>query len=142
VKLASIQLGAILILQTANPLIAAIIGTAAIPPYEAVSRIAATLMTLALLIVNSSAPFLSMAWAAGELGKFRLLLVRNLRLGLGVMVVLCAFVAVNGDRMVSVWLGRPLFCGCFCSWCCWKCTMSFLRLPRWPPGRLYSFGPH
>ena len=115
-KLAAIQLGAILILQSANPLIAATIGAAAIPPYEAVSRIAATMMTLALLIVNSSAPYLSMAYAAGEFGKFTRLLVRNLRLGLGLMVVLCTFVAVNGDRIVSVWLGRPMFAGFAVLW--------------------------
>jgi O-antigen/teichoic acid export membrane protein len=110
-KLAAIQLGAILILQSANPLIAIMIGTAAIPPYEGVSKIAATMMTLALLIVNSSSPFLSMAYAAGEYGKVTLLLVRNLRLGLGLIVVLAAFAAVNGDRIVAVWLGSSMFAG-------------------------------
>lgn len=111
IKLASIQLGAILILQSANPLIALLIGPAAIPPYEALSKIAITLMTLALLIVNSSSPFFSMSYAAGAMEEMKLLLLRNLRLGVGLMAVLVAFVAVNGDRIISVWLGPNMFAG-------------------------------
>jgi len=110
-KLASVQLGAILILQSANPLIALTIGTAYIPAYEAISKIAVTMMTMALLIVNSSSPFLSMAFAAGELDKMLLLLIRNLRLGVGLMVVLASFMAVNGDRIIAVWLGPSAFAG-------------------------------
>jgi O-antigen/teichoic acid export membrane protein len=110
-KLASIQFGAILILQSANPLIAILIGPAAIPSYEAVSKIAVTLMTLALLIVNSSSPFFSMSYAAGEMEELKQLLLRNLRLGVGLMAVLVAFVAVNGDRIVAVWLSPRMFAG-------------------------------
>lgn len=115
-KLAAIQLGAILILQSANPVIAIMIGTAAIPPYEALSKLAATMMTLALLIVNSSTPFLSMAYAAGQFHTFRLLLFRNLRMGLGLIAIVAAFVAVNGDRIVAVWLGPGKFAGFAVLW--------------------------
>ena len=110
-KLASIQLGAIFILQSADPLIAILVGTAAIPSYEAVSKIAATIMSLALLIVNSSSPYLSMAYAAGEYEKLTLLLIRNVRLGVGFIIVLAAFIAVNGDRIISLWLGPSMFAG-------------------------------
>ena len=115
-KLAFIQLGAILILQSANPLIAVLIGPAAIPPYEALARIGATLMTLALLIVNSSAPYFSMAYAARKKEEFALLLIRNLRFGLGLIIVLSAFVAINGDRIISVWLGAQMFAGFAVVW--------------------------
>jgi len=115
-KLALIQLGAILILQSANPLIAIMLGTSAIPPYEALSKIAATLMTLGLLIVNSSAPYFSMSYAAGEHDNLRQLLVRNLQLGVGLIIVLGAFVAINGDRIVAVWLGGSKFAGFFVLW--------------------------
>lgn len=115
-KLALIQLGAIFILQSANPLIAVMLGTSAIPPYEALSKIAATLMTLALLIVNSSAPYFSMSYAAGEYDNVRELLARNLQLGVGIIIILGAFVAINGDRIVAVWLGRSKFAGFFVLW--------------------------
>jgi len=115
-KLALIQLGAIFILQSANPLIAIMLGTSAIPPYEALSKIAATLMTLALLIVNSSAPYFSMSYAAGKYDNVKELLARNLQLGVGLIVILGAFVAINGDRIVAVWLGRSRFAGFFVLW--------------------------
>jgi O-antigen/teichoic acid export membrane protein len=115
-KLALIQLGAIFILQSANPLIAIVLGTSSIPPYEAVAKIAATLMTLALLIVNSSAPYFSMSYAAGDYDKVKELLARNLQLGVGVIIILGAFVAINGDRIVAVWLGRSKFAGFFVLW--------------------------
>jgi O-antigen/teichoic acid export membrane protein len=115
-KFALIQLGAILILQSANPLIAIMLGTSAIPQYEALSKIAATLMTLGLLIVNSSSPYFSMAYAAGELDSLRKLLERNLQLGVGIIVVLGSFVAVNGDRIVAAWLGPAKFAGFAVLW--------------------------
>jgi O-antigen/teichoic acid export membrane protein len=115
-KLALIQLGAIFILQSANPVIAITLGTSAIPPYEALSKIAATLMTLALLIVNSSAPYFSMFYAAGDYDDLKQLLARNLQLGVGLVIVLGAFVAVNGDRIVALWLGRSRFAGFFVLW--------------------------
>jgi O-antigen/teichoic acid export membrane protein len=115
-RFASIQLGAILILQSANPLIAFMLGTSAIPPYEALSKIAATLMTLALLIVNSSAPYFSMSYAAGEYDNVKELLARNLQLGVGLIIILGAFVAINGDRIVAVWLGPSKFAGFFVLW--------------------------
>jgi O-antigen/teichoic acid export membrane protein len=115
-KLALIQLGAIFILQSANPLIAIMLGTSAIPPYEALAKIATTLMTLALLIVNSSAPYFSMSYAAGEYDNVTKLLARNLQIGVGLIIILGAFVAINGDRIVAVWLGGSRFAGFFVLW--------------------------
>jgi O-antigen/teichoic acid export membrane protein len=115
-RLALIQLGAIFILQSANPLIAIMLGTSSIPPYEALSKIAATLMTLALLIVNSSAPYFSMSYSAGEYDQLRRLLTWNLQLGVGLTIILGTFVAINGDRMVAVWLGRSSFAGFLVLW--------------------------
>jgi O-antigen/teichoic acid export membrane protein len=115
-QFALIQLGAIFILQSANPLIAATLGTSAIPPYEALSKVAATLMTLALLIVNSSAPHFSMSYAAGEYDTLKQLLVRNLQLGVGLIIVLGSFVAINGDRLVTIWLGSSKFAGFLILW--------------------------
>jgi O-antigen/teichoic acid export membrane protein len=115
-KFALIQLGAIFILQSANPLIAIMLGTSAIPPYEALSKIAATLMTLALLIVNSSSPYFSMSYAAGEFDNLRQLLERNLQLGVGLIIILGAFVAIQGDRIAAVWLGPSKFAGFLVLW--------------------------
>ncbi|MCU1284850.1 MAG: polysaccharide biosynthesis protein [Acidobacteriales bacterium] len=115
-KLAAVQLGAILILQTANLVIASVLGAAAIPPYEAVSKIITTLMTLSLLVVMSSSPFISFAYAANDLDNVRRLLTRNLRYGMAVLILLISFVATFGDRIIQVWLGPNMFVGSSVLW--------------------------
>lgn len=110
-KLAGIQIASVAILQSANPIIASRIGTVAIPSYESVSRISLTLMTFALLVVSASTPFISMAYAAGDLEGIRRLLSRNVRTGMAMIIVPCAFIAVYGDQVVNVWLGRGVFPG-------------------------------
>lgn len=115
-NMAVVQLGAMLILQSANILIALLIGTRAIPSYEAVSKIALTLMTLVFLVINSATPFLSMAHASGRLSDFRDLLFHNLRFGLAIMSVLCAFVVVNGEQIIFAWLGPQLFASTSLVW--------------------------
>lgn len=116
IKLAFIQLGAILILQSANPIIAIVLGTAAIPPYDALSKVAITLMTLALVIVNSSSPAISVSYSRGEHAEVTNLLVRSLQVGVGLIIVLASFVAVNGERILAVWLGPNLFAGWLVLW--------------------------
>lgn len=110
-KLALIQLGGMLILQSADPLIAIRIGASAIPPYEAVSKIVLAFMTTALLVVNSSSPFFSMAYAGGNSDRFLRLLFTNLRVGLGIIILLCTFTAANGERLISLWVGPSMFAG-------------------------------
>jgi O-antigen/teichoic acid export membrane protein len=110
-KWAAMGLGAILILQTDNPIIAATMGVVFIPSYEAAAKIVSALMTFSLLIVTSSTPFLSKAYAAGDLASFRSLLLRNVRLGMAAMLILAAFFTVFGDRVIDVWLGPGNFVG-------------------------------
>lgn len=110
-KWASISLGALLILQSDNFIIAVLLGPAQIPHYEAVLKIMITLMTFSLLIVTSSTPFLSKAHAAGNTDEFNRLLFRNVRYGMGVMIVLAMFLSVFGDKVIDVWLGEGNFVG-------------------------------
>jgi len=110
-KWAAMGLGAILILQTDNPIIATTIGVASIPSYEAASKIVSALMTFSLLIATSSTPFLSKAYAAGDMQACTTLLMRNVRFGMAVMVMLASFLAVFGDAVIESWLGPGNFVG-------------------------------
>ncbi|MGI9860907.1 hypothetical protein SDD30_05900 [Moorella naiadis] len=110
-KWAAIGLGAILILQTDNIIIATMIGPSFIPPYEAAVKIVTTLATLSLLIVNSSTPFLSKIYASGDTHAFESLLIRNIRYGMTLMITLVAFLAIYGDEVIDLWLGPGNFVG-------------------------------
>lgn len=103
--------GAILILQTDNVIIAMTLGPAAIPQYDAVAKIAMTLMIFSLLIVNSTTPFLSKAYAAGNVEVLNEMVLRNVRFGMSVIVFLVSFMAIFGDRIIHLWLGPDNFVG-------------------------------
>lgn len=110
-KWAATALGGILILQTDNVIIAAVIGPAAIPAYEAVAKIAITLMTFSMLIVTSSTPFLSQAFASNDFQRFRTLLYRNVRISVSTVIILGSFFSFFADRIINVWLGPGNFIG-------------------------------
>src|SRR6266702_689890 len=115
-KLATIQLGAILILQSANPLIAIVIGASAIPLYEPISRMSAATMTLALLVVSASSPFISSAFAAKDLLTVKKMLFRNLRYGMAITVVACTVLGISCSKIVEAWLGKGFFAGSAVAW--------------------------
>ena len=110
-KWAAMGLGAILILYTDNPIIAATLGPSRIPSYEAAIKIVFMLMFLSLLLTTSSSPFFSRAYSAGEMDSFRELLSRNVRFGMSAMVVLASFLSLFGDRVIELWLGGGNFVG-------------------------------
>lgn len=110
-KWAAIQLGTLLIFQTGNVVIAFTLGTASIPSYEAASRIATTLLTLASLVAISSTPFISRAYAAQEMDTAADLLLRNVRIAVAFMILLSSFAAVFADRIIGLWLGPAHFIG-------------------------------
>lgn len=113
---AATGLGAILILQTDNVIIAAVLGPNDIPSYEAIAKIAMTLMTLSLYIVTSSSPFVSKAFAAGDFAAMNGLVLRNVRCSMGAMVFLAAFMAAFGDHVIDLWLGSGNFVGFAVTW--------------------------
>ena len=110
-KFAAVQFGAILILQISNPLIAALLGASSVPRFEAVNKMAAAVMVLGSLIANSSTPFVSMAFAAGDHDLVRVHLVRTLRMVMAFVAVALSYLAVFGDRIVGVWIGSSMYAG-------------------------------
>jgi O-antigen/teichoic acid export membrane protein len=74
-------------------------------------KIIMTLMTFSLMIATSSTPFLSKAYSAGDMGTFKKLLSRNIRLGMALMITLASILAVFGDRVISLWIGAGNFVG-------------------------------
>jgi O-antigen/teichoic acid export membrane protein len=108
---ALMQLGALLILQTANVMIAWNLGTAAIPSYEAASRVIIAVSAIALLSNNASIPFYSRSFAADDIFGLRSLLYRNVHHSLMTMAAAIAVLAAFGPELFSTWLGQGNFVG-------------------------------
>lgn len=104
-------IGALFILQTDLVIIAQFLGVTHIPSYEAAMKIVVALMSLALLVVTSSTPYISEAFGLNDISIVRSIVLRNVRLGLGIMVLLVAYVAVNADLLIFQWLGPGVFAG-------------------------------
>lgn len=111
IKLAATGLGAILILQTDNIIIASVIGPAAIPPYEAAARLSYYCSCLSMLIIGSSTPFISKLSVVGDRDSMRGMILKNVRYSMSLMIVLAAFFAVFSDRAIQIWLGNGNFVG-------------------------------
>lgn len=110
-KWAATSLGAILILQSHNIIIAATLGPGAIPPYEAIIKIAVAMMTLSLLLVTSSSPFISQRYAAQDMDAVHAILLRNVRISVASMLIVGIFVARYASDIVTLWLGPDAFAG-------------------------------
>jgi O-antigen/teichoic acid export membrane protein len=110
-KYAATLLGGILILQTDNLVIASTLGTYSIPDYQAVSKLVTTLMSLSMMLVVTSTPFMSRAYAQDDIAEIRRLLERNQRFSLSVIIALGCIVACFADRIIALWLGPNHFVG-------------------------------
>ncbi|HZG86175.1 lipopolysaccharide biosynthesis protein [Paenibacillus sp.] len=115
-KWAITSLGALLILNTGNVIISINLGTEKIPSYEAVVKIVTTLSTLSIMIINTSTPFVSNAFAAGKIEDVKQLFTRNVKLGMALMISLVSFIAVFGRGIVGIWLGEENFAGELVLW--------------------------
>lgn len=110
-KYAATLLGGILILQTDNLVIASVLGTAKIPGYSALAKLVTTMMSLAMMLVVTTTPFLSQAHASHRVDEIKRLLYRNMRVSLSVLVIFGTVIAVFADRIIAVWLGPHQFIG-------------------------------
>jgi O-antigen/teichoic acid export membrane protein len=110
-KYAATLLGGILILQTDNIVIASTLGPKFVPNYQAVAKMITTLMGLSMMLVMTSMPLASQAYARNNICAMMQLLNRNLRFTLSVMVVFGSFLACFSDRVIQAWLGPNHFVG-------------------------------
>jgi O-antigen/teichoic acid export membrane protein len=110
-KWALTAFGSLLILDTDNVIIARVMGTAAIPSYQLVAKLAGMSVAMAGMLAVSSAPFVSVAHARGDGAAIRAIALRNLRLGMGFMAVASAWIVVFAGPFVDAWVGPGHFVG-------------------------------
>lgn len=110
-KYAATVLGGVLILQTDNLVIASTLGPAIIPDYQAVAKIVTTFMSLSMMLVVTTSPFMSQAYAQNDMSLIRRLLQQNQRVSLSILIVLGSCLACFADRAIRLWLGANHFIG-------------------------------
>jgi O-antigen/teichoic acid export membrane protein len=104
-------LGSLIILHTDQFFIAGLSGVTQIPAYRAAYLVFVNINSLAVTFAGASAVFISHLWQAGELDGIHRLVVRNLRLGLGLMAAAGACVLLLGPRLFDLYLGPGNFIG-------------------------------
>jgi O-antigen/teichoic acid export membrane protein len=105
------SLGAFLILQTDQFFIARYLGIAEIADYRAAYLVIANLNYLALTLSLISNPFYSQLWQAGHLPTFHSVLMRNLSVGLGIMLSGLLAAGCSSPSLFNLWLGPGHFIG-------------------------------
>ena len=104
-------IGSIMVLHTDQFFIASINGAAQIPAYRAAYLVLLNLNVMAVTAAGASTVFISHLWQAGQIAEVHRVIVRNLRLGLGVMAAGGACILVLGPRLFDAWLGNGNFAG-------------------------------
>jgi O-antigen/teichoic acid export membrane protein len=104
-------LGILLVLNTDQFFIASLSGAAQIPAYRAAYLVLYNLNMMSVIAAGASAVFISHLWQAGQIAEVHRVVVRNLRLGLGIMAAGGACILVLGPRLFDVWLGKDNFIG-------------------------------
>lgn len=111
IRWAVTSLGAFLILQTGNIVIAKVLGTASVPAYEAMNRMLAALMTLGILVATASSPFISRVYGANDHTGLKNLIFLNVRIGMTLVLSAAIFLGFHGRQIVSLWLAPDQFVG-------------------------------
>ena len=104
-------IGILAVLNTDQFFIASLTGAAQIPAYRAAYLVLYNLNMLAVTAAGASTVFISHLWQAGEFAEVHRVVVRNLRLGLGLMAAGGACMLVLGPRLFDVWLGPGNYIG-------------------------------
>lgn len=104
-------IGILMVLNTDQFFIASLTGAAQIPAYRAAYLVIYNLNMLAVTAAGASAVFISHLWQAGQIAEVHRVVVRNLRLGLGLMAAGGACILVLGPRLFDVWLGPGNYIG-------------------------------
>jgi O-antigen/teichoic acid export membrane protein len=105
------EMGAVFLLKTDQYFIAYFQGAAQIPAYHAAYTIVHNMALLCVAIGDVSNVYISHLWQAKNFAMIRIIVLRNLRIGLGLMLCGVALLLFAGDRVMALWLGEGQFVG-------------------------------
>ena len=103
--------GITLVLNTDQLFIAKMEGASELPAYRAAYLVLLNVNMLAVTVASASAVFISHLWQAGNIPGVQRIVIRNLRIGLGIMACGGACILGLGPKLFDVWLGPGNFIG-------------------------------
>lgn len=103
--------GGFLVWKTDQYFIGYFLGADKIPAYQAAYQIVSNLYILAAALGTASVVFISQLWQAGDLLQIHSIVVRNLRVGLALMVCGVACLLLVGKNVIDIWLTPGHFIG-------------------------------
>jgi O-antigen/teichoic acid export membrane protein len=106
-----VSVGAFLVLNTDQYFIVKFLGTAALPDYAAAYRLVQIAFTFASTASVMCVPFISRRSAAGDRQGVHRLLMVNTTVGMIMQVAAVSILAVFGDYILRLWLGKGHFVG-------------------------------
>ena len=104
-------IGIVLVLNTDQFFVVSLTGASQLPAYRAAYLVLTNLNVMSITVAGASVVFISHLWQAGKIDEVHRVVVRNLRLGLGVMAAGGACILALGPRLFDVWLGKNNFIG-------------------------------
>ncbi len=103
--------GVFLVFNTDQFFIGSTKGVAEVPAYRAAFVLVHNVTILAVAFGGASSVFVSHLWQAGEIPEVHRVVLRNVRLGLLIMLAATAALAVVGESVITAWLGPGRFIG-------------------------------
>lgn len=105
------SMGLMLVLNTDQFFVAKMEGATELPAYRAAYVILLNIHMLAVTVAAASSVFIAHLWQAGEFKEVHRIVIRNLRLGLFIMVAGGGCIMGLGRRFFDLWLGPDNFIG-------------------------------
>lgn len=104
-------LGGFLVLNTDQYFIVKFLGTAALPDYAAAYKLVQVFFVFASTASQMCVPFISRRSGAGERPAVQRMLMLNTTVGMLIQVAAVSVLAVFGDYIMQLWLGKGHFAG-------------------------------
>lgn len=105
------EVGAIMLLRTDQFFIAGFQDPARIPAYYAAYNLVYNMAMVSMAIGDVSSIYVSKLWNERAPGVVQVLVIRNLRIGISLMLSGAALTALIGQDLIAVWLGPGHFAG-------------------------------
>jgi O-antigen/teichoic acid export membrane protein len=106
-----VSIGTFLILNTDQYFIVKFLGTAALPDYAAAYRLVQISFIFASTASGICVPFISRKSAAGDHSGVHRMLMLNTTIGMIIQIAAVSILAVFGDYILQLWLGKGHFVG-------------------------------